>query len=159
MFLIAQILMLVSLALTIHGLRSTIPPSLHTAKKSDILCYDSRYADRRPNAHDCASIIAHRIVPNPRVAKRPRQFSRRPTATMLPLPHTWESRECGVTIDIPGGNLETAEASLMDIKEGAMEVCARCVYDGDHLGGLVQVGRGNRLQVRVEAVDQRPQAI
>ena len=47
----------------------------------------------------------------------------------------------------------------MDIKEAAMEVCARCVYDGDRLGGLTQVGRGNWLQVRVEAVDQRAQAI
>lgn len=86
-----------------------------------------------------------------------RQFSRDPSSKQLPLPHTWETErgKCGVTIDVPGSDSQTAEATLFDIKEAASEIFVKCVLDNSHLGGLKQVGRGYWLQVRVEAVDQR----
>lgn len=86
-----------------------------------------------------------------------RQFSRDPNSKQLPLPHTWKTErgKCGVTIDIPGPVTQTAEATLFDIKEAAMEIFVNCVLDDSHLGGLTQVGRGYWLQVRVEALDQK----
>ncbi|KAL8751237.1 MAG: hypothetical protein Q9199_006561 [Rusavskia elegans] len=159
MFLFSPILILISLTLTIHALNlASPPPRLHTAAKSEVLCYDARYADHRPAPHDCLTIINHRISPHPNVAKRMRSFSRDPSSKQLPLPHTWETErgKCGVTIDIPGSDSQTtAEATLFDIKEAAREIFVKCVLDDSHLGGLKQVGRGNWLQVRVEAVNQR----
>ncbi|KAL8897644.1 MAG: hypothetical protein Q9192_002474 [Flavoplaca navasiana] len=143
-------------ALTLPTSCLLLPPSsLHTAAKSDILCYDPRYATHRPAPHDCLTIVTHLIAPNPGIAKRIRYFSRRPDSTTLPLPYTWRSsRElCAVTIDIPGPEDVVAQATLREVKERAMEVLVRCVYGENHLGGFTQVGRENWMQVRVEALE------
>ncbi|KAL8853010.1 MAG: hypothetical protein Q9221_002158 [Calogaya cf. arnoldii] len=139
-----------------------LPVATSPSTRPDILCYNAHYATTRPDPQDCQQIISTRIAPVPASAKRVRRFSRRPTALMLSLPHTWKtSRErCGVTIDIPGGELEVAEASLMDIKMAASDILEECVYrDVDHFGGIMQVGKGKWLQVRVDAPDQRGRSV
>lgn len=45
----------------------------------------------------------------------------------------------------------TDQASMLDIKQAAFEVLRVCVARGQHLGGFVQAGMMEALQVRVEA--------
>ena len=54
---------------------------------------------------------------------------------------------------MPGAETQVAEATLGEIKEAAMEVLVRCVDGGERLGGMMMVGRGWWLQVRVEALE------
>ncbi|KAL8937386.1 MAG: hypothetical protein Q9211_003715 [Gyalolechia sp. 1 TL-2023] len=131
------------------------------AYASEILCYDSRYADHRPTLSDCARIIGHFIATPPSAIHRIRTFSRRPTYHQLPLPQTWKTPkdECAVTIDIPSEMPETATASLMDVKRTAFDVLTACVYGADHLGGFTQTGRVGSLQVSVEAGDRSTEAL
>ncbi|KAL8903073.1 MAG: hypothetical protein Q9171_007523 [Xanthocarpia ochracea] len=69
------------------------------------------------------------------------------------MPHTWDTvrQECSVTIDIPGSTTQIAEASLEDVKEAALDVLAKCVYNADHLGGVTHTGVKHGLQVSVQA--------
>lgn len=156
--------MIIFPTLTLSALAVAIPssnptlqalPSVHAL---DVLCYDTRYATHRPTLWDCTAIINHQIAKPPTMARN-RVFSRHPTARQLLLPHSWvtERGECSVTIDIPDipGETErvTAEASMMDVKRAAFEVLMACVVGADHLGGFMQTGRTQNLQVRVEAAD------
>ncbi|KAI4243198.1 MAG: hypothetical protein L6R40_003566 [Gallowayella cf. fulva] len=106
---------------------AVIPVSLSIPHRVEALCYDSRYASRHPAPLDCLTIITSHISTAPNVAKTIRTFSRRPTATQLQLPHTWETKrkECMVTIDTPMSIPEKAEASLWEIKEAALEVLGK----------------------------------
>ncbi|KAL9008091.1 MAG: hypothetical protein Q9173_006751 [Seirophora scorigena] len=164
--------MLISLAFVTLSTLLTLPttatrtPSLSALHVPDVtpsyftVCYDQRYATRRPTISDCVAVIQQQI-PKPTGSIRIRRiFSRHPGQQMLKVPHTWmtELRECNVTIDIMGPpvgtEFETAMATMQDIKDTALGVLTSCVRDGDHLGGFSATGEEKNLIVRVEAGDE-----
>ncbi|KAI4192067.1 MAG: hypothetical protein LQ348_003280 [Seirophora lacunosa] len=164
--------MLLSLAFVTLSTLLTLPttatrtPSLSALNVPDVtpayytVCYDHRYATRRPSISDCVAIIQQQI-PTPKGSIRIRRiFSRHPTSQMLKVPHTWTTqlRECNITIDITGppfgAQFETAMASMQNIKDTALGVLTSCVRDADHLGGFSATGEENNLLVRVEAGDE-----
>ncbi|KAL8729512.1 MAG: hypothetical protein Q9166_004684 [cf. Caloplaca sp. 2 TL-2023] len=154
---ISPTLALAALALNLVVLAVSTPtPQKLFADMSEILCYDSRYATQEPSLQDCAATINGRIALESSDTIV-RTFSRNPTRYQLRLPHTWstERQQCNITIDIPQLPKQRAglyaRASMLDIKKAAFEVMVACVVRGDHLGGVVQTGKENKLQLRVEA--------
>ncbi|KAL8644251.1 MAG: hypothetical protein Q9210_007347, partial [Variospora velana] len=163
-------MMLVSLAFVIWStllILPTITTSIATPSHRTLnplrgpyatICYDRRYANRRPSIVDCVAIIQHQIPWPTRNLRIIRTFARHPRSQELAVPYTWTTpmHECNVTIDIPElpGRSQVARASMLDIKDAALSVLTKCVRDGDHLGEFAATGTANNLLVRVEAGDE-----
>ncbi|KAI4172591.1 MAG: hypothetical protein LQ343_003438 [Gyalolechia ehrenbergii] len=137
-----------SLALTALALNTRPHPD-------NILCWDSRYATKKPNLDSCTSIIAHQIV-KPPFNTGPVTFSRRPIgASDYRVPHSWRTGPggCVITIDIPelpSRPIEYEKSSLVDVKKAAIELAASCVARNAKSGGLILIGDDWNLQVRIE---------
>ncbi|KAL9005557.1 MAG: hypothetical protein Q9188_001682 [Gyalolechia gomerana] len=115
--------------------------ALNTRPHPDnILCWDSRYATKKPKLDSCTSIIAHQIV-TPPFNTGPITFSRRSIgASDYRVPHSWRTGPggCVIAIDIPelpSWPIEYVESSLVDVKKAAIELAESCVARNAKLGG------------------------
>lgn len=57
--------------------------------------------------------------------------------------------------EIPGKPIWSEEARMFDIKVAAFALLKQCVFRGDHLGGIVMIGRRVDLQMRLEGREDR----
>lgn len=67
----------------------------------------------------------------------------------IKLPKTWnnDTHDCIVGVDIPATVGGSDKTSLYDIRMAAQAVAVECVIKPPHLGGILQIGWQNRLQV------------
>lgn len=114
---------------------------------------------------ECNEIIVHQIGQTYDPSRRrpfdpslPLIFSRdRVPRPDVRTPKTWynyeiEDSSCLIGVDIPSHQGGSDKTSLQDIKMAAMEIAVECVIKSPHLGGILQIGWANKINVVITSM-------
>lgn len=101
---------------------------------------------------ECNDIILHHVTHDDKFnPDMPLSFSReRSLKPDIKLPKTWHGRnegDCVVGVDIPEAIGGSEKTSLTDIMYAAQGIAIECVIKPPHLGGILQIGWQNKLNV------------
>lgn len=113
---------------------------------------------------ECKEIIVHQIGLTYDASRRPFDpslpliFSRdRVPRPDIRTPKTWfnheiEESSCLIGVDIPSHRGGSDKTSLHDIKTAAMAIAVDCVIQSPHLGGILQIGWANKINVVITSM-------
>ncbi|KAL8946196.1 MAG: hypothetical protein Q9222_007375 [Ikaeria aurantiellina] len=122
-------------------------------------CWGPEHSNQPLVFKECNDIIMKDITRTERFpADIPLTFSRDPDLRPdIKTPYSWLDKEqgnCVIGVDIPAAIGGIEKTSLKDVKSAALAIAVDCVIQPPHLGGIVQVGWQEKLNVVVVSFER-----